>query len=411
MVVTPIREDTRVVGVLAAFAPTPHAFTITHVAVLKTMGDQISQLLQKERRAREENPQAEAPRPAAQVITAKPVIAATPAPVVPAVVIRPSAPAPRAAAPVVSKVEPIKSMPVEVVPLATPTKREEKRSEFAPRANFGTFDAVAAEEKKPGNRSMMIGVVAVLVIAAAATFTFLKMQKPGSPASKTQEAVNVPPAQPGASTHSGSAQPVSPSANVPAQPAPAVTVIAPTSAKPIAEIDARKTPGKAVADRASNAQADKPVPAERTAVVSTLAASGPSKITQQNPAQPAAEIAPSFTVVSGNTPAPLSNLARPVASSTPSAAAIEQSQLEPLQLIKQGTLVYPAIAKARSITGTVVVQGTVGKDGKVFNLQFISGPPVFKDAAFDAVRQYQFKPAKLNGQPIEQVTQIRLVFK
>ena len=182
MVVTPIREDSRVVGVLAAFAPTPHAFTITHVAVLKTMGDQISALLQKERRAREENPQAEAPRPAAPVITAKPVIAATPAPVVPAVVIKPSTPAPRAAAPVVSKVEPIKSMPVEVVPLATPTKREEKRSEFAPRANFGTFDAVAAEEKKPGNRSMMIGVVAVLVIAAAATFAFLKLQKPGSTA-------------------------------------------------------------------------------------------------------------------------------------------------------------------------------------------------------------------------------------
>src|SRR6476659_7924994 len=92
MVVTPIREDSRVVGVLAAFAPTPHAFTITHVAVLKTMGDQISTLLQKERRAREENPQAqaEAPRPAAPVIPAKPVIAATPAPVGPAVVIKPS---------------------------------------------------------------------------------------------------------------------------------------------------------------------------------------------------------------------------------------------------------------------------------------------------------------------------------
>jgi len=55
MVVAPIREENRVVGVLAAFAPTPHAFTITHVAVLKTMADQISAVLQKERRAREEH--------------------------------------------------------------------------------------------------------------------------------------------------------------------------------------------------------------------------------------------------------------------------------------------------------------------------------------------------------------------
>src|SRR6478672_7802839 len=117
MVVTPIREDNRVIGVLACFAPMAHAFTITHVAVLKTMADQISALLQKERRAREENPQAEAPRPAAPVITAKPVMAPAPAPAhaaPPAVVIKPSSSAPRAAAPAPAKVEPIKSVPLEV---------------------------------------------------------------------------------------------------------------------------------------------------------------------------------------------------------------------------------------------------------------------------------------------------------
>ena len=163
MVVTPIREENRVVGVLAAFAPTPHAFTITHVAVLKTMGDQISALLQKERRAREENPQTEAPRPAAPAITAKPVAIPMPtkhsrppaAP--PAVVIKPSSSAPRGAATAPAKAEPIKSAPVEVVPLAMPPKKEEKRVEAAPRANFGTFDSVAAEDKKSGSRFMMVG--------------------------------------------------------------------------------------------------------------------------------------------------------------------------------------------------------------------------------------------------------------
>ena len=406
MVVTPIREENRVVGVLAAFAPTPHAFTITHVAVLKTMGDQISTLLQKERRAREENPQAEVPRPAPPVISAKPAITATPAPVVPpAVVIKPSTPAPRAVAPAVSKVEPIKSMPVEVVPLATPPKAE-KRAEVAPRANFGTFDSVAGEEKKPGGRSMMIGAAAVLVIAAAATFAFLQMRKPGSAAPQhTQEAVNVPPVQPAGAPSSGS-QPVSSGTN--GTSSPAVTAIPAT--KPATESDARKTASKAVAERTSNAQADKPAPAEKSTAIATLTSSGPSRITQ-NQTQQAPEVAPSFTVAGGSMQAPLSNLARPVATSTPSAAAIEQSQLEPLQLVRGATPIYPALAKARNITGTVVIQGTVGKDGKVSNLEFVSGPPVFKDAAFEAVRQYQFKPAKLNGHPIEQVTQVRLNFR
>src|SRR5215472_15185182 len=65
MVVTPIKEENRVVGVLAVFAPTAHAFTITHVAVLKTMADQISLLLQKERKAKEGGLQPETPAPVA----------------------------------------------------------------------------------------------------------------------------------------------------------------------------------------------------------------------------------------------------------------------------------------------------------------------------------------------------------
>jgi protein TonB len=402
MVVTPIREENRVVGVLAAFAPTPHAFTITHVAVLKTMADQISALLQRERRAREEGPRSEEPRPAPPAITAKPVIAA-PAPAQaapPAVVIKPSTSAPRAAAPAMAKVEPIKSVPLEVVPLATPpTKKEEKRADVAPRASFGTFDAMASEEKKPGNRFMMIGVVAVLVIAAGATFAFLKMQKPGAKAPpQTQEAANVPPPVPS----SGNTQP-GPS-NVNAQPA----TVTPSNAKPAADTETKKSVVKAVSEKTS-APVEKPAPAEKTTSVATLNASGTSRIAQDTSAQPVPEIAPSFNV-GGSSSAPLSSLARPVASSTPSAAAIEQSQLEPLQLIKTAQLVYPPIAKARNITGMVVVEVKVGKDGKVSSPRFVSGPPVFKDAAFDAVSRYQFKPAKLNGQPIEQVTQIRLNF-
>src|SRR5215467_9045424 len=90
MVVTPIKEEGRVVGVLAVFAPTPHAFTITHVAVLKTMADQIAALLQRERRTKDE-PQMEAPPP----VVSKPPATAKPVPQ--PVVIRPSTAQPLAA--------------------------------------------------------------------------------------------------------------------------------------------------------------------------------------------------------------------------------------------------------------------------------------------------------------------------
>src|SRR5512140_3215129 len=351
MVVTPIREESRVVGVLAAFAPTPHAFTITHVAVLKTMADQISALLQKERRAREENPQVEAPQPPIPAITAKPVAVPTPTPAQaapPAVVIKPSSAAPRAAATAPAKVEHIKSAPLEVVPLATPPKKEEKRVDAAPRANFGTFDSMAADEKKPGNRFMMIGVVAVLVIAAASTFAFLKMQKPKTAApQQTQEAANVPPAN---LPSSSNAQPVSSNSGTTAPAAAPSTIAVPPAAKSVAEKPSAKT-----AAEKNSAAAEKPVVTDKPASVATLGSTGTSRIAKQNIAAPVPEVAPSFTADTANSAAPLSSLARPVASSTPSAAAIEQSQLEPLQVLRTGPLVYPPIAKARGITGPAVV--------------------------------------------------------
>ena len=81
-----------------------------------------------------------------------------------------------------------------------------------------------------------------------------------------------------------------------------------------------------------------------------------------------------------------------------------------MKVIKSVQPVYPPIAKVRRLSGPVVVEVLVGKDGRVTNPKFISGQPVFHDAAFDAVKQWVFRPAKLNGQPIEQTTQIKVVF-
>src|SRR5436309_2642863 len=172
MVVTPVRDDNKVVGVLAVFAHTPHAFTITHVAVLKTMADQISALLLKERRARDEGlhsePVVTAPRPPASAMP-------PPAPVI----IKSNgsgsgaavAMAPVRVATTAPKIEVIKAPPMEApAPVPFP-RREEKRvepvHEPVAKASFGTFDAVAAEQKQPGgNKFLVVGIVVVLAVVA-----------------------------------------------------------------------------------------------------------------------------------------------------------------------------------------------------------------------------------------------------
>jgi protein TonB len=72
---------------------------------------------------------------------------------------------------------------------------------------------------------------------------------------------------------------------------------------------------------------------------------------------------------------------------------------------------YPPIAKAAGIEGTVVLQATISKSGTIENLRVVSGPQLLQQAALDAVRQWDYRPYLLNGEPIEVETTVNVVFK
>ncbi len=54
-------------------------------------------------------------------------------------------------------------------------------------------------------------------------------------------------------------------------------------------------------------------------------------------------------------------------------------------LLQKTTPVYPPIAKAARVSGTVVLQATISKTGTIENLQVVSGPAMLQQAAMDAV--------------------------
>ena len=72
--------------------------------------------------------------------------------------------------------------------------------------------------------------------------------------------------------------------------------------------------------------------------------------------------------------------------------------------------IYPPEAKAAGITGTVVLQAVIGVKGLVTELQVVSGPAALQQAAMDAVRNWQYRPYLLNGEPVEVSTRINVVF-
>jgi protein TonB len=73
--------------------------------------------------------------------------------------------------------------------------------------------------------------------------------------------------------------------------------------------------------------------------------------------------------------------------------------------------VYPAIAKATRREGVVVLQATISKNGTIENLRVVSGEPMLRDAALDAVRNWRYKPYLLNGQPVQVETTVNVIFK
>ena len=80
------------------------------------------------------------------------------------------------------------------------------------------------------------------------------------------------------------------------------------------------------------------------------------------------------------------------------------------KLINQPKPVYPPLAKAAHVQGVVEFQATIGKDGKIQNLQLLSGPPLLVQAAMQAVQQWVYEPTLLNGNPVGVITTIDVNF-
>lgn len=81
------------------------------------------------------------------------------------------------------------------------------------------------------------------------------------------------------------------------------------------------------------------------------------------------------------------------------------------QLLRQVNPQYPPQARQQGVEGTVVLQAVIGKDGRVTNLNVVSGPSALTKAAMEAVKQWRYRPFALNGEPVEADTQINVNFK
>jgi protein TonB len=118
---------------------------------------------------------------------------------------------------------------------------------------------------------------------------------------------------------------------------------------------------------------------------------------------------PGVPFATGNYPLP--NPPKPlVVQPTPKTKLRISSADEEVRLIHQTKPVYPPIAVAAHVEGTVILAATISKTGSIENLRVSSGPPLLQKAALDAVETWRYQPYVLDGNPVEVETTVSVTF-
>lgn len=103
---------------------------------------------------------------------------------------------------------------------------------------------------------------------------------------------------------------------------------------------------------------------------------------------------------------PLPSKPRPVPPRIHSGGEVEQALL-----VHRVEPRYPALARQIRLEGTVRLHAIIGIDGSVRELEIESGHPLLVNAALHAVRQWRYRPTRLNGEPVEVDTTITVIFE
>jgi periplasmic protein TonB len=73
--------------------------------------------------------------------------------------------------------------------------------------------------------------------------------------------------------------------------------------------------------------------------------------------------------------------------------------------------VYPSLARNQRLSGNVVIDALIDTTGRVSAMKVLSGPALLHQSAMEAVRQWRYQPATLNGQPMAMHLTVTVQFK
>lgn len=85
-------------------------------------------------------------------------------------------------------------------------------------------------------------------------------------------------------------------------------------------------------------------------------------------------------------------------------------KISPPAKVREVAPIYPAIAQAARVQGIVILEAIIGEDGRVRGARVLKSVALLDQAAVDAVRQWEYSPTLLNGEPVPVVMTVTVRF-
>jgi protein TonB len=134
----------------------------------------------------------------------------------------------------------------------------------------------------------------------------------------------------------------------------------------------------------------------------TTAESGPAELA---PALSATQVAPGGDALGGALV--VAGVKQPSAPSAPPVGG----DVKQAKLLSSIQPIYPVLAKTQHIEGNVRIDALVDENGRVSSAKVVSGPTLLHQAALDALRQWKYQPATLDGKAVPMHLTVTLQFR
>ena len=96
----------------------------------------------------------------------------------------------------------------------------------------------------------------------------------------------------------------------------------------------------------------------------------------------------------------------PAAPPAPVSGGVQQARL-----ISSVSPAYPAFARSMGLQGDITIDALIDATGKVTTMKPLSGPVPLQQAAMDALRQWNYEPARLDGRPVSTHLSVTVKFR